>query len=71
MTLTEKGLGNILCNGHHLVSVVLSTKNFYFFTDFNCLVKKLEKCSLKNATNCQLKPRIRSTSSTQVLQMEH
>ena len=47
------------------VHVVLSTINFYFFTDLNCLVKKLDKCSIKNATNCQLKPQIRSTPSTQ------
>ena len=47
------------------VHVVLSTINFYFFIDLNCLVKKLDKRSIKNATNCQLKPQIWSTPSTQ------
>ena len=33
--------------------------------DLNTLVKKLDKRSLKNATNCQLKPRVPSTPSSQ------
>ena len=38
---------------------------FFTFPDLNKLVKKLDKRSKSNVTNCQLKPRIPSTPSSQ------